>query len=69
MYNLQDYVMNYAAWSTLTQVRNTLSTDMGFTEDRHAHKLYVNNNMSNPSMMTVEYIPTLENVEDIKNQY
>ena len=28
MFNLQDYVMNYAAWTTLNQARNTISTDL-----------------------------------------
>ena len=46
MYNLQDYVMNYAAWNTLSQVRNTISTDLAFREDKHACKLYINNNIS-----------------------
>jgi len=69
MYNLQDYVLNYAAWSTLTQVRNTISTDMAFREDKHACKLYINNNISSPGSITVEYIPKLKNVEDIKSDY
>ena len=69
MYNLQDYVMNYAAWSTLSQVRNTMSTDLAFREDKHACKLYINNNISNPGSITVEYIPKLRSVEDIKSDY
>lgn len=69
MYSLQDYVLNYAAWSTLSQIRNTLSTDVAFSEDRHNHKLYINNNLSIPSMISIRYIPTLENVEDIKDEY
>ena len=69
MYNLQDYVMNYAAWSTLSQVRNTMSTDLAFREDKHACKLYVNNNISSPGNITVEYIPKLRSVEDIKSDY
>ena len=40
MFNLQDYVLNYAAWNTLMQTRNTMSTDMAFREDKHNHKLY-----------------------------
>ena len=69
MYNLQDYVMNYAAWSTLSQVRNTLSTECAFTEDKHNHKLYINNTLSAPSYVTVQYIPKLHEVEDIKSDY
>lgn len=69
MYNLQDYVMNYASWNTLTQIRNTMSTDLSFTEDKHACKLYINNNISSPGDITVAYIPKLKNVEDIKSDY
>ena len=69
MYNLQDYVMNYASWSTLSQVRNTMSTDLAFREDKHACKLYINNNISSPGNITVEYIPKLRSVEDIKSDY
>lgn len=69
MYNLQDYVMNYAAWSTLSQIRNTISTDLAFREDKHACKLYINNNISSPGSITVEYIPKLRSVEDIKSDY
>lgn len=69
MYNLQDYVMNYAAWSTLSQIRNTMSTDLAFREDKHTCKLYINNNISSPGNITVEYIPKLRSVEDIKSDY
>lgn len=69
MYNLQDYVMNYAAWNTLTQIRNTMSTDLSFTEDKHAKKLYINNNISSPGKITVAYIPKLYKVDDIQSDY
>lgn len=69
MYNLQDYVMNYAAWSTLSQVRNTMSTDCAFTEDKHNHKLYINNTLSAPGYVTVQYIPKLHEADDIKSDY
>lgn len=69
MYNLQDYVMNYAAWNTLGQVRNTMSTDMAFREDKHNNKLYINNNVSSPGLVSIEYVPKLSKVEDIKSDY
>ena len=70
MYNVQDYVMNLAAWTTLSQVRNTVSTDMAFREDRHNHKIYVNNGMSgNSGALTIEFIPKINSVEDIKSDY
>lgn len=69
MYNLSDYILNYGAWSTLTQIRNTISTDMAFRVDKQKHRLYINNNMSNPGTVAVEYIPKLQYVEDIKSEY
>jgi len=69
MYNVQDYVLNYAAWNTLMQVRNTMSTDMAFREDKHNHKLYINNNMSSPGFISIEFIPKLQKVDDIQSDY
>jgi hypothetical protein len=68
MYNLNDYVMNYASWMTMHKIRNTMSTDLSFREDRHNKKLYVNN-YNAPGMITIEYIPKLSSVEDIKSDY
>ena len=68
MYNLQDYVMNYASWMTMYQIKNSMSTDMSFKEDRHNKKLYINN-YNAPSMVTIEYIPKLKSVEDIQSDY
>ena len=68
MYNLQDYMMNYASWMTLGKIRNTMSTELTFQEDRHNKKLYINNYQA-PSMVTIEYIPKLTSVEDIQSDY
>lgn len=69
MYNLNDYVLNYASWMTMYQVKNTMSTDLAFKEDRHNNKLYINSAMGAPHMITIEYIPKLRSVEDIKSDY
>jgi hypothetical protein len=69
MYNLNDYVLNYSSWMTMAKIRNTMSTDMAFREDRHNKKLYINKMSSSPSMVTIEYIPKLCEVEDIKSDY
>lgn len=68
MYNLQDYVMNYASWMTMYKIKNTMSTELSFKEDRHNKKLYINS-YNAPSMVTVEYIPKLKSVEDIQSDY
>ena len=69
MYNLNDYVLNYASWMTMYKIKNTMSTDLSFKEDRHNNKLYINSAMAAPSMITLEYIPKLTTVEDIKSDY
>lgn len=69
MYNLNDYILNYAAWNTLLKIKNTMSTDMSFKEDLHDKKLYINRGMNAPRNITIEYIPKLRNVEDIKSDY
>lgn len=69
MYNLNDYVMNYASWMTMYKIKNTMSTDLSFREDRHNNKLYINAAMGAPSFVTIEYIPKLTSVEDIKSDY
>jgi hypothetical protein len=68
MYNLNDYVMNYASWMTMYKIKNTMSTDLSFKEDRHNKKLYINN-YNAPRMITIEYIPKLKSVEDIQSDY
>lgn len=69
MYSLQDYVMNYASWMSMHQIRNTMSTDLAFKEDRHNNKLYINRAGASPNMITIEYIPKLTSIEDIKSDY
>ena len=60
--------MNYSAWTTMNQIRNTISTDMAFREDKHNHKLYINCT-SQPRAITIEFIPKLHSVEDIQSDY
>lgn len=69
MYNLNDYMLNYASWVTLSKIKNTISTDLSFKEDRHNKKLYINNYMTTPKQITIEYIPKLKDVEDIVSDY
>ena len=69
MYSLHDYVYNYAAYAELNRVRNTLSTDLAYVEDKHNNKLYINCALSKPSMVTIEYVPKLLQVEQIHEEY
>lgn len=69
MYNLNDYMLNYASWMTTTQIKNTMSTDLAYKEDRHNNKLYISKTGGSSSLITIEYIPKLKTVEDIKSDY
>ena len=69
MYNLNDYVMNYASWMTMYKIKNTMATDLAYKEDRHNHKLYISAANGAPRMITIEYIPKLTCVEDIQSDY
>ncbi len=69
MNGFQDYVYNYAAWNTLSQIRNVTSTDLAFRYDKASNLLYINISEGIPSRITVEYIPLFEKVEDITSDY
>lgn len=69
MYNLNDYILNYSAWATLLQVKNTISTDMAFREDKQENKLYINHYLDIPKMVTIEYVPKLTSVDEVKSSY
>ena len=69
MYNLNDYILNFSAWNTLLRIKNTMSTDLSFIEDKHNNKLYINHYLDTPKQITVEYIPKLTDIEAIKSEY
>lgn len=69
MYNFGNYVLNYLSYVTLLQMRNTVSTDMTFIEDKKENKLYINCTYDMPQKVTIEYIPVYETVEDINDDY
>lgn len=69
MYNLDNYVMNFLSYNTLLQMRNTLSTDMSWKEDKQGKKLYINCAYDSPKMVTIEYIPVYERVEEVEDDY
>lgn len=69
MYNLNNYLLNYMSYSTILQIRNTLSTDLYFKEDKHDNKLYINVSGNTPEKITIEYVPLFEKVEDIQSDY
>lgn len=68
VYNLNSWVLNYGAWNTLGQIRNTMSTDLAIKFDKQGDKLYINC-QDEPQMITIEYVPKFLSVEDIKSDY
>lgn len=69
LYNFQDYVLNYSAWNTMLQIRNTVSTDLAFRWDRSAEKLYINISTAAPDRITVEYVPRYNDVSEVVSDY
>ncbi len=69
MLNFNSYVYDYAAWNTLMQVRNTTSTDLAFKFDKSTSKLYINTCYNNPDLITIEYVPRYDSVEEIVSDY
>ena len=69
LYNLQDWVYNFASWNTMLQLRNTMSTDMNFIYDKNTEKLYINVASDFPNLITIEYVPRYKNVQDVTSDY
>ena len=69
MYNFTDYAYRYAAYNTLQQIGNTLSTDLSFFYDDAVSKLYINTRLEEGSPITIEYIPRYDNVEEITSDF
>lgn len=68
IYNLNDWIMNYSAWNTVLQMRNTTSTDLSFKQDKQAEKLYINC-IDKPPSITIEFVPKFEEVSEITSDY
>lgn len=67
--NVSTYLSNYGAWSTIQQIRNTVSTDLAYIYDSDEQKLYVNISTGTPKKITVEYVPRFTDVSQIKSDY
>ena len=60
---------NYLTYNTLGQISNTLSTDLDFKQDMIGKKLYVNFTGGQSVPIVIEYIPVLEDPDQIKTPY
>lgn len=65
----QDYVYNYMSWNTLSQIRNTTSTDLAHIYDKSSNQLYINVATNIPTYITIEYIPRYDDVSEIESDY
>lgn len=69
MYNISNYVLNYASYNTLLQIRNTVSTDLDFYYDKAKEQLYINVTNSSPAYITLEFIPKYDDVSEVVSEY
>lgn len=69
LYNVDNFAMNYGAWNTALQIKNTVSTDLVFRYERATSKLYINCPYDIPQNITIEYIPRYNNVSEIVSDF
>lgn len=67
--HVADYASNLAAWNTLMQIRNTISTDLSFYYNKTDNKLYVNVSSGQPKEITIIYIPRFDDVSEITSDF
>lgn len=69
MWNMTNWSLNYGAWNTMLQTRNTVSTDLIFRFDKSTSKLYINVAFDKPNYITIEYIPRYDDVSQVVSDY
>ena len=69
MYNLNDYVLNYASFATMLSLRSAQTTDLSFRVDMTTKKLYINTSNDVPTSITIEYVPKLIDAEDVVDDF
>ena len=69
IYNMQDALYNYASYSTLQQISNTLSTDLSWYFEDAEKKLYINTTLDSGTSVSIEFVPRYENVEEITSDF
>lgn len=69
MQNFMNYMYNYASWSSLEQIRNTVGTDMNFYYDKPSESLYVYSSSGTPQNITIQFVPRFDSVEQITSDF
>lgn len=67
--HISTYASNLAAWNSMLQIRNTMSTDLAFYFDKSDNKLYVNISAGKPDNITIMYVPRIQDVSEITSDY
>lgn len=67
--HISDYASNLAAWNSMLQIRNTVSTDLAHYYDKSQEKLYINVSSGLPRSVTIIYIPRINDVSEITSDY
>ena len=66
---VQNYASNLAAWNSMLQIRNTISTDLSFHFSKPDNKLYINISGSVPDRVTLLYVPRFNDVSEITSDF
>lgn len=69
MYNFNEYISRFGAYSTMQQIRNTLSTDLAYYYDDAESKLYINTALSPGENITIEFVPRYDAVEEVTSDF
>lgn len=64
-----NYLLNYAAWNTTQQIRNTLATDLSYIYDKSTNKLYITVSTGTPDKITIEYVPQFTDVSEVYDDF
>ena len=66
---INTYASNLAAWNSMLQIRNTISTDLAFYFSKTDNKLYINVSGSVPNNITILFVPRFDDVSEITSDY
>lgn len=67
--HISDYASNLAAWNSMLQMRNTISTDLSHYYDKTDNKVYINVSAGLPEKVTILYIPRIDDVSEITSDF
>ena len=67
--HISDYASNLAAWYSMLQIRNTISTDLSHYYNKTENKVYINVSAGIPDSVTILYIPRIDDVSQIESDF